>query len=97
MGCGLELAIRGMADDSPDEKPAPGPDQDGLVFAAQEEPDHLTPEEEEDLTSAEADSESVVYSGQDFDVNGLVRRLRKQDIRRPTGRPRELAGPRAVG
>ncbi|MCY3576118.1 MAG: DUF262 domain-containing protein [bacterium] len=49
-----------------------------------EEPDHLTSEEEEDLTEADAEIESVVYSGQDFDVNGLIRRMRNEDILIPT-------------
>jgi len=49
-----------------------------------DEPDELTPEEAEDLTSADDDSAAIVYSGQDFDVNGLVRRLKKDDILIPT-------------
>ena len=44
------------------------------------EPYDLTAEEEEDLNSAEADSQPVVYSGQDFDINGLIRRVRQGDI-----------------
>jgi hypothetical protein len=44
------------------------------------EPDELTEEEEEDLNSAEPDSQPVVYSGQDFDINGLIRRVRQGDI-----------------
>ena len=49
-----------------------------------DELDSLTSEEEEDLAAAEAEVNSVVYSGQDFDVNGLVRRLRNSDILIPT-------------
>lgn len=49
-----------------------------------EESEDLTPEEAEDLTTAEPDARPVVYSGQDFDINGLVRRLAKQDILIPT-------------
>lgn len=46
------------------------------------EPDDLflTSEEEEDLEAAEAAAAPVSYSGQDFDVDGLVRRLNKGDI-----------------
>ncbi|MCQ3812156.1 MAG: DUF262 domain-containing protein [Acidimicrobiia bacterium] len=49
-----------------------------------EEPDQLTSEEEDDLMEAESEIESVVYSGQDFDVNGLIRRMRNEDILIPT-------------
>ncbi len=48
------------------------------------EPDDLTPEEEEDLTSADANVRPVAYSGQDFDVHGLIRRLGNGDILIPT-------------
>lgn len=44
----------------------------------------LTEEEEEDLDAAEAESEQISYAAQDFDVNGLVRRLRNDDILIPT-------------
>lgn len=40
----------------------------------------LTDDEYEDLTEAESEARQVVYSGQDFDVEGLVRRLEKGDI-----------------
>lgn len=40
----------------------------------------LTTEETEDLEAAEASVSPVSYSGQDFDVEGLVRRLNKGDI-----------------
>lgn len=40
----------------------------------------LTDDEVEDLTEAEPESSQVVYSGQDFDVDGLVRRIDKGDI-----------------
>ena len=40
----------------------------------------LTNDEYEDLTEAEPEARQVVYSGQDFDVEGLVRRLEKGDI-----------------
>lgn len=40
----------------------------------------LTRDEYEDLTEADPEAQQVVYSGQDFDVEGLVRRLEKGDI-----------------
>lgn len=49
-----------------------------------DETEDLTEIEQEDLNAAESDSQSVTYSGQDFDVNGLVRRLKKDDILVPS-------------
>lgn len=49
-----------------------------------EDPDGLTPSEVEDLAAANAEVPPIVYSGQDFDVNGLVRRFRNDDILIPT-------------
>ncbi|WP_338781649.1 DUF262 domain-containing protein [Streptomyces sp. DG1A-41] len=46
--------------------------------------DSLTPEEKEDLAAAEAEAEPVTYTGTDFDVEGLVRRLHRGDIVIPT-------------
>lgn len=43
----------------------------------------LTNEEHEDLTSAETVALEVIYNGQDFDVDGLVRRVRNEDIKIP--------------
>ncbi|OAH63402.1 hypothetical protein AYJ66_01145 [Dietzia cinnamea] len=43
----------------------------------------LTDEELEDLTEADPQARQVVYSGQDFDVEGLVRRLERGDIAVP--------------
>lgn len=40
----------------------------------------LTPDEIEALDEAEPHASQVVYSGQDFDIDGLVRRLRNGDI-----------------
>lgn len=40
----------------------------------------LTEEESEDLETAETVVSPITYSGQDFDVDGLVRRLNKKDI-----------------
>ncbi len=40
--------------------------------------------EEQDLLAAEPTSQPVTYSGQDFDVEGLVRRMNKNDILVPT-------------
>jgi hypothetical protein len=45
--------------------------------------DHLTEEEEDDLVDAPDTAATVSYSGQDFDVEGLVRRLRGGDIKIP--------------
>ena len=45
-----------------------------------EEPIDLNEAEQEDLLEAESAPQQVTYSGQDFDVEGLVRRLNKQDI-----------------
>jgi Protein of unknown function DUF262 len=42
--------------------------------------DTLTEDERQDLTEAENEATQVVYSGQDFDVEGLVRRVRNGDI-----------------
>ena len=41
---------------------------------------HLTDEEFEDLETAEPNVALINYSGQDFDVDGLVRRLNNKDI-----------------
>ncbi|WP_052367169.1 DUF262 domain-containing protein [Paraoerskovia marina] len=40
----------------------------------------LTEDEFVDLTAAEPEARSVQYAGQDFDVEGLVRRVRNRDI-----------------
>jgi hypothetical protein len=44
----------------------------------------LTESEQEDLLEAEPIAQQITYSGQDFDVEGLVRRLNKHDILVPT-------------
>lgn len=44
----------------------------------------LTEEEAEDLTEAEPSAVQVVYSGQDFDVHGLVRRLNDEHVLIPS-------------
>jgi hypothetical protein len=49
-----------------------------------EEPQGLTPEEEAALVETEESAPVVTYSGQDFDVSGLVRRLQNDDILIPT-------------
>lgn len=41
---------------------------------------NITKEELDDLSAAERDARPVQYSGQDFDVEGLVRRVRNRDI-----------------
>jgi hypothetical protein len=45
---------------------------------------HLTIEEEDDLVEAESTPTIVNYSGQDFDVIGLIRRLGENDILIPS-------------
>jgi Protein of unknown function DUF262 len=49
-----------------------------------EEPTELNEAEKQDLLEAEPISQQVTYSGQDFDVEGLVRRMNKSDILVPT-------------
>ncbi|HUY48781.1 MAG TPA: DUF262 domain-containing protein [Streptosporangiaceae bacterium] len=49
-----------------------------------EEPVELDEAERQDLLEAEPSPQQVTYSGQDFDVEGLVRRLIKSDILVPT-------------
>lgn len=49
-----------------------------------EEPCGLTEQEIADLETPEAQVSQVVYSGQDFDVVGLIRRLQNEDILIPT-------------
>ena len=44
----------------------------------------LTPAEEDDLVDAEPTVDTIAYTGQDFDINGLVRRLESRDILVPT-------------
>ncbi|MFD3461211.1 DUF262 domain-containing protein [Nocardia fluminea] len=48
------------------------------------EDEALTLDEVEDTTSAEAEAGPVTYTGTDFDVEGLVRRLNRNDIAIPT-------------
>ncbi|MEU2093016.1 DUF262 domain-containing protein [Nocardia beijingensis] len=48
------------------------------------EDEALTRDEFEDITSAEAEAAPVTYTGTDFDVEGLVRRLERGDIAIPT-------------
>lgn len=58
----------------------PGADDEVAESADAEEPASLTADEQEDLVTAEPDSPPVTYSGQDFDVAGLVNRLNRNDI-----------------
>lgn len=44
----------------------------------------LTSEELEDLSSVSPDAKPISYTGQDFDVDGLIKRLIKRDILIPT-------------
>lgn len=64
----------------------PGSNNDVVESASDEETESdrlLTLEEEDDLDTAEASVAPVTYSGQDFDVDGLVRRLNVGDIMVP--------------
>jgi hypothetical protein len=54
------------------------------IPAESEEPTGLNESERQDLLEAEPASHQVTYAGQDFDVEGLVRRLKKNDILVPT-------------
>lgn len=56
------------------------PAQDEEAFDAEE----LAPEDIEALDDADPEPEAVTYSGSDFDVDGLVRRLDRGDIVIPT-------------
>jgi hypothetical protein len=49
-----------------------------------DDPNVITKEEEEELVEAEPEALPVNYSGQDFDVAGLVRRLNSEDVLIPT-------------
>lgn len=60
------------------------PPTKGLLPAQAEEPEALTQEERDDLEAAEHETRPVVYSGQDFDVAGLVGRLKRDDVLIPT-------------
>lgn len=55
-------------------------DQEGQLVDSFEDDVLLTDEEYADLTVADPTARQVVYSGQDFDVEGLVRRLDRGDI-----------------
>jgi len=48
------------------------------------DPEELAPEDLEALEDADPNPEAVTYSGSDFDVEGLVRRLERGDIVIPT-------------
>jgi len=48
------------------------------------EENRLTSEELEDLSSVSSDAKPISYTGQDFDVDGLIKRLIKRDILIPT-------------
>jgi hypothetical protein len=47
-------------------------------------PEHLTDAEERDLLEADPTPALLNYTGQDFDVSGLVRRMKSEDILVPT-------------
>lgn len=64
-----------MTDESFKPSPTPVDDLD---------PEELAPEDREALDDADPSPEPVTYSGSDFDVEGLVRRLERNDIVIPT-------------
>lgn len=60
-------------------------DVEGLLpWVEIDDVDELTDQEQADLAEAESDAEPVSYTGTDFDVEGLVRRLHRGDIVIPT-------------
>ena len=75
-----------MTDEKSAEEPRPaGPEEDIEQVAEPGDPiDSLTESEQVDLISADAGVAPITYSGQDFDVAGLVNRFRKDDILIPT-------------
>jgi hypothetical protein len=50
----------------------------------EDETDLLSPQEIDDLEASEPEAKEVTYSGQDFDVSGLVRRVINEDILVPS-------------
>ncbi len=48
------------------------------------EDEQLTKDELEDLVSVGAEAKGITYTGQDFDVDGLIKRLNNRDILIPT-------------
>lgn len=56
----------------------------GADALAYDEPKGLTEQEVNDLETAEVEAAQVIYSGQDFDVVGLIRRLQNEDILIPS-------------
>jgi hypothetical protein len=58
--------------------------EQGLDALVYDEPIGLTEQEVNDLETAQVQAAQVIYSGQDFDVVGLIRRLQNEDILIPT-------------
>src|SRR3569833_2560214 len=58
----------------------PVSEQSADADAGQSDTVGLTPEDRESLEAAESEARPVSYSGTDFDVEGLERRLRRGDI-----------------
>jgi hypothetical protein len=71
--------MRGMSVEPDDQLSVVDQDESQDAFL-----ERLTPEEQADLEEAEPDALTITYSGQDFDINGLVRRLTNEDILIPT-------------
>jgi hypothetical protein len=74
-----------MTDEMPGDGPRPMAEAEEDQVSEPGDPvDSLTDNEQADLISADAGVAPITYSGQDFDVAGLVNRLRKDDILIPT-------------
>jgi hypothetical protein len=58
--------------------------EQGVDALTYDEPIGLTEQEVNDLETAEIQAAQVIYSGQDFDVVGLIRRLQNEDILIPS-------------
>jgi hypothetical protein len=71
-------------DGETDQAAASAPNREGGAEEAPQEPLELTPDEQAALVETEESAPVVSYSGQDFDVSGLVRRLTQDDILIPT-------------
>ena len=76
--------MRGANDDRGDGELSIMNTDDSISIPAEDEDLDLTPQEQEELTEAEPAAAPVVYQGTDFDVEGLVRRLKRGDIVIPT-------------
>lgn len=58
--------------------------EQGVDALTYDKPKGLTKQEVWDLETTEVQAAQVIYTGQDFDVNGLNRRLENEDILIPS-------------